>query len=286
MQGLFYVLSRAVYCNSLPVRKNILLEPKGLRLDISDRFRCLRAPRLCFFASANRPSGLVDNRSCFSERVGVFFVLVTPTPQHYSALPSFSEKMVMLITRGLTLLAVLLAACQSYAPRPQPPEALQRTQTESRVTPTPPVLPPPAAGVSSNLSTAQAQQHIGETNTVCGFVASVRFLESAKGRPTFLNFDNPFPNHTFSVVIFESSRGKFASPPEELFNHKTVCVTGGIMDYRGKPEIIVEDPSQIVLQEAIPASESGTETNLDQNAPGTISETTTNRDQKEPTNGD
>jgi hypothetical protein len=132
-------------------------------------------------------------------------------------------------------------------------------------------LPPaPAAnGIANGLSGEQAKQHIGETNTVCGLVAGARFLESSKGKPTFLNFDHPFPDHTFTVAIFESNRAKFKSPPEELFEGKTICVTGKIVEFRGTPEIVVQDPSQIVIQEGAPTTAGGTSTNTSQKVPTT-----------------
>ena len=124
-----------------------------------------------------------------------------------------------------------------------------------------PSTPPAPSSVLSNIPSAEAKQHIGQTNTVCGLVATARFLESAKGKPTFLNFDRPYPDHTFTVAIFESDRAKFSSPPETLFEGKTVCVTGRIVDYKGTPEIVVKEPSQIVIQEAAPATAGGTSTN-------------------------
>jgi hypothetical protein len=98
------------------------------------------------------------------------------------------------------------------------------------------------------VSSVESQQHIGETATVCGLVASARGLESPDGGRSYLNFDRPYPNQTFAVVIEGANRAKFKSPPDVLFNGKTVCVTGSIVNYHGKPEIIVEDPSQIVVQ--------------------------------------
>jgi DNA/RNA endonuclease YhcR with UshA esterase domain len=120
------------------------------------------------------------------------------------------------------------------------------------------ILPSAMASVRvvQTIPAEQAQEHIGETNTVCGLIASALYMESAKGNPTFLNFDRPYPNQTFAVMIPGLSRAAFNEPPEVLFNRKTVCVTGLIVDYRGKPEIVVEDPSQIVIQEATPTTPS------------------------------
>jgi len=114
----------------------------------------------------------------------------------------------------------------------------------SRKTPT---APAPGATVK-RITSVESQQHIGETATVCGLVASARGIESPDGGRSYLNFDRPFPNQTFAVMIEGANRAKFNSPPDVLFNGKRICVTGSIINYRGKPEIIVEDPSQIVVQ--------------------------------------
>jgi DNA/RNA endonuclease YhcR with UshA esterase domain len=110
---------------------------------------------------------------------------------------------------------------------------------------------PPAPTITAKvrISSTESQQHIGETATVCGLVASARGFESSDGGRSYLNFDHPFPNQTLAVMIEGANRTKFKSLPEALFNGKTICVTGAIINYRGKPEIVVEDPSQIVVQQ-------------------------------------
>jgi hypothetical protein len=110
-----------------------------------------------------------------------------------------------------------------------------------------PPTPAPGAAVK-RITSVESQQHIGETATVCGLVASARGFESPDGGRSYLNFDRPYPNQTFAVMIEGANRTKFKSPPDVLFNGKNICVTGSIVSYRGKPEIIVEDPSQIVVQ--------------------------------------
>ena len=127
----------------------------------------------------------------------------------------------------------------------------------------------------------QAQEHIGETTTVCGLVASSRYLEWEGNRPTYLNFDHPYPNQTFAVMIPGASRAEFKKPPEAVFYGKTVCVTGLIVDYHGRPAIVVENPSQIVVQDAAPAT-AGATADTSQKSPGTASEATTNAKQKAP----
>ncbi len=97
-----------------------------------------------------------------------------------------------------------------------------------------------------------AHKYIGMEKTVCGTVASATYALQTKGRPTFLNLDQPYPRQIFTVVIWGSDRNKFKDPPEAFFKGKRICVTGIIKDYRGKPEIIVRSPDQIIItKEAI-----------------------------------
>lgn len=94
------------------------------------------------------------------------------------------------------------------------------------------------------LTATEAKDHVGETATVCGTVVSTRYAASTRGQPTFLNVDKPYPNQLFTVVIWGNSRGKFGAP-ETAYKEKHICVTGEITEYRGKPEMIADDPKQI-----------------------------------------
>lgn len=93
---------------------------------------------------------------------------------------------------------------------------------------------------------AEAKDHIGQNGTVCGRVADTRYLATGS-RPTFLNFDKRYPNHTFTAVIFGENRAKFGTA-EKDYRDKDVCVTGKIREYRGKPEIILTDPAQLKVK--------------------------------------
>ena len=96
------------------------------------------------------------------------------------------------------------------------------------------------------LAAADAKAHVGEQATVCGVVKSARWASNSNRRPTFLNLDEAYPKQLFTVVIFEENRGKFTPPPETQFDKKRICVSGKIEDFRGTPEIVVSEPTQIV----------------------------------------
>ncbi len=93
-----------------------------------------------------------------------------------------------------------------------------------------------------------AHKYIGMEKTVCGTVASATYAVRSRGRPTFLNLDKPYPKQIFTVVIWGSDRNKFKNPPETFFKGKRICVTGIIESYRGKSEIIVRSPDQIIVK--------------------------------------
>jgi len=85
------------------------------------------------------------------------------------------------------------------------------------------------AGADS-LNPEEAASHVGKNATVCGLVASATYAAGSAAAPTFLDFGRPYPNETFTAVIFGSDRKKFGTPETSL-REKKVCVTGEIRLY-------------------------------------------------------
>lgn len=104
-----------------------------------------------------------------------------------------------------------------------------------------------AAEEPLQITASETAQHVGEYAEVCGRVASAAHIAAVKGQPTFLNFERPYPDNLFTVVIWGSCRSRFDGRPENMFDGKSVCVTGRIVEYQGKPQIVVDDPDQIVV---------------------------------------
>jgi hypothetical protein len=100
-----------------------------------------------------------------------------------------------------------------------------------------------AAG-ATDLRPEDAVRHIGETATVCGVVASAMFEADVQDKPTLLDLGEPSPHAIFTAVIYGDNRSKFGTPETSL-RGKRICVTGQISDYRGKPEIVLTDPSRL-----------------------------------------
>ena len=96
----------------------------------------------------------------------------------------------------------------------------------------------------------EAQNYIGERTTVCGPVVDATWASGSNGKPTFLNLGSPYPDpDRFTVVIWIQNRGNFPQAPEDYYLGKTICVTGLITEYNGIPQIEVQYPSEIEIQE-------------------------------------
>jgi hypothetical protein len=91
----------------------------------------------------------------------------------------------------------------------------------------------------------QAAGHVGEAALVCGVIASTRYAHGTYGAPTYLNFDKPYPENEFTVIVWGRDRDNFPYKPEDIKGHQA-CVYGRIDEYRGKPQIIAVRPEQIL----------------------------------------
>ena len=89
-------------------------------------------------------------------------------------------------------------------------------------------------------SALEAAKHVGETATVTDRVDG--FHQSGKGN-IFLNMGGKYANQAFTAFIPSASAGQFPQPQQ--YEGRTVAVSGKITLYRGKPEIIINSPSQI-----------------------------------------
>jgi hypothetical protein len=102
-----------------------------------------------------------------------------------------------------------------------------------------------AAAQAEPISPDEAAKHAGETATVCGIVAGAKYAAQIRGGLTFIDFGKPYPNSSFTAVIFAADRAKFGTPEKGLAG-KQVCVTGRIEMFSSKPEIVLTDPKQLV----------------------------------------
>jgi hypothetical protein len=122
------------------------------------------------------------------------------------------------------------------------PSPTKTASSPQQIAPSVPVVenqgeskPPTATPVV--IKAGEASAHIGELATVCGAVVSKKYASDTNGKPTFINLDRPFPDQTFTVVVW----GNDLSQTGDLPDNGDLCVTGTVILYRGTPEIVVHD---------------------------------------------
>ncbi len=98
------------------------------------------------------------------------------------------------------------------------------------------------------IEAAKAKEHYGEVVTLCGKIYSGRYLENANNQPTLLNLGGEYPKQLVTIAIFQVDRKNFPFKPETYYPNTEVCVTGKLIEFRGSPEIIVQNTEQIKLQ--------------------------------------
>ena len=134
----------------------------------------------------------------------------------------------------LALFAVAFVACSSPATAPG--------ETESAASAPVSTSPP------GTIPSAQAAQYIGIKGRVCGLVVDTRPDISQTvsiSRGVSLDFDQPFPNSTFQVIIHPSDERNFEVDPRDFYKGKEVCATGDIHSNVGDAHIRVDEPSDL-----------------------------------------
>jgi DNA/RNA endonuclease YhcR with UshA esterase domain len=89
-----------------------------------------------------------------------------------------------------------------------------------------------------------AADYLGKNVTICDSVYSTKALDKL----TLINLGGAFPKELITVVINKEDQGKFTSEPASMFMGNKICVTGIVSEFKGKKQIVVTDPKQIVVK--------------------------------------
>ncbi len=106
--------------------------------------------------------------------------------------------------------------------------------------PKPPILPADAG--MPVIDWKDARKFVDRAVIVQGKIAETGQTASI----CFLNFD---AGRTFTAIVRKPHWSKFSQPPGTLYAGKIVRIRGVISEYRGKPQIEVTSPDQIVILE-------------------------------------
>ena len=93
------------------------------------------------------------------------------------------------------------------------------------------------------IDAGNAINYLGKNVTVCERVYAVRSTNTI----TQINLGGKFPNNPITIVIFAKSYANFKGNIEDMYKDKNICVKGKVQEYKGKAQIIVESPENIIL---------------------------------------
>ena len=100
------------------------------------------------------------------------------------------------------------------------------------------------AFAQTRVSVDSVSRHMGDTVQVCSKVYGIKAFE----RITYINLGAAYPNSPLVVVVFGKDYANFKELPSVLYANKQICVTGTLAEYKGKPQIVVTRPDEIIVQ--------------------------------------
>jgi hypothetical protein len=145
---------------------------------------------------------------------------------------------------ALTVLIAVARATPSAAADPAPTASGARASADA--TPAARATSAEASGIPA----ARAAEHVGENVAIVGRVVAIHSSPTA----TVLAFAPNFAG--FTATILAADRDKFPQAFEDRYQDKAVRLTGAVTAYRGKPEMRLQDPTQIALVDAAAESAS------------------------------
>lgn len=91
------------------------------------------------------------------------------------------------------------------------------------------------------------ENYIGKTVKVCDKVYGTHITKGEK-KTTYLNLGADYPNNKLTIVIFERDLPNFGYVPAVFLKDKNVCVTGKVVTYKEKPQIIISESSSLTYE--------------------------------------
>lgn len=104
------------------------------------------------------------------------------------------------------------------------------------------------AHAQQQIKIEELNKHIGDSVTVCTKIYGGIYLDKSSEKITLLNAGGVYPNAPLTLLIKANTRKQFKEAPESYFKNKNVCISGKLILYKEKPEIIINDAKQIEVK--------------------------------------
>ena len=101
---------------------------------------------------------------------------------------------------------------------------------------------------SCTATVATVHEHVGQIITICGTPSQVSAPAKVKGDPVYLNFGGTYPNHTFTVIIWDDVHKGKREKLVKRYTDKSLRIKGWVKTRDGKPEITVKTLEDIEVE--------------------------------------
>lgn len=108
---------------------------------------------------------------------------------------------------------------------------------------------PALSQTKDSIPAKEAVNHYNEIVKIYGTVSGGRWLESSS--ITLINVDGVYPNSALTLMMKDADRKKFNYAPESFLKGKKVIINGTVIEYNGKPEIVITEPEQLKVVEIV-----------------------------------
>lgn len=97
------------------------------------------------------------------------------------------------------------------------------------------------------ITVEEIPHNIDKKVTICDKIYGSYVVES--NGMTLLNVGKPYPDNLLTLAIFEKDLKNFSYAPSEFLLEKSFCVTGKLILYKDKPEIVLKSEKDIQIMD-------------------------------------
>lgn len=101
---------------------------------------------------------------------------------------------------------------------------------------------------SCTATVATVDQHVGAIITFCGTPMQVSAPPKVKGEPVYLNFGGKYPDHTFTVIIWDDVHKGKQEKLVKRYTDKALRIKGWVKTRDGKPVITLKSLDDIEVE--------------------------------------
>lgn len=97
------------------------------------------------------------------------------------------------------------------------------------------------------ISLDQIPDHMGKNVKICDMIYG-SYITKGNSPVTLLNVGEDFPDNPITFVVYAKDRKNFSYDPAEFLVDKTVCAIGKLVEFKGKPQIVLNSEKNVEIQ--------------------------------------